>query len=176
MDIKTLVKVASRAWCLTILAQLHRGVPGRQASLLAATGAGRTAFLQSLAHLVELGLVERNPGYGHPLRPEFRLTVRGAEFAGYANRIETLAKEQADQVLLRRAWTVPVLTASRQPCFFGEIKNRLPSITDRALSQSLKSLEAHRWLRRDIEAASRPARSRYLAINTGALIGEAAGL
>lgn len=176
MDIETLVKVTSRAWCLTIFAHMHRGVAGRQAPLLEATGAGRTAFLQSLTHLIDLGLVERNPGHGHPLRPEFRLTDQGVEIARYADRIETFAEARADRSLLRRAWTVPVLITSRKPCYFGEIKSRLLPITDRALSQSLKSLEAHAWVRREIDADSRPARSRYLAVNAGAQIGEAAGL
>ena len=87
MDIKLLVKISARAWSLDILAQMYRGVPGRQAALLSATQAGRTAFSKSLAHLVELGLVERNPGHGHPLRPEYRLTDRGKIAAAMADRV-----------------------------------------------------------------------------------------
>ena len=69
MDMEFLVKLTARAWSLSILARLDAGVPGRQAPLLAATGAGRTAFAQSLAHLHALGLLERNPGHGHlPLK------------------------------------------------------------------------------------------------------------
>ena len=84
MDISEIVNVASRAWALPILNCLHGGVPGRQAPLLAATGAGRTAFAQSIGHLIEIGLVERNPGHGHPLRPEFRLTEAGKAARDYA--------------------------------------------------------------------------------------------
>ena len=58
MDIEFLVKLTARAWSLSILARLDAGVPGRQAPLLAATGAGRTAIAQSLAHLHALGLLE----------------------------------------------------------------------------------------------------------------------
>ena len=77
MDINLLVKLSSRAWSLPILAQIARGVACRQAPLIAATGAGRTAFGASLTHLIDLKLLERNPGHGHPLRPEFRLTPAG---------------------------------------------------------------------------------------------------
>jgi len=175
MDIDLLVKLTARAWSLAILAQMDRGVPGRQASLIAATGAGRTAFRQSLDHLVDLGLVERNPGHGHPLRSEFRLTAKGAEMARTANRIEAFAEGSSEQTLLRRVWSLPVLSASREPRYFGEIKMQLQPITDRALSQSLKLLETHSWLRRDVETADWPARARYQAVNTGADISHLLG-
>ena len=81
MDIKSLVNLTSRAWCLNILALMATGTPGRQAPLLAATSASRTSFAASLEHLFQLNLLERNPGHGHPLRPEFRLTRTGAEYA-----------------------------------------------------------------------------------------------
>ena len=175
MDIELLVKLTSRAWSLSILAHMDRGVPGRQAALITATGAGRTSFRQSLDHLIGLRLLERNPGHGHPLRPEFRLTAEGAEIARIAHRVEALAKGPSERNLLRRAWSLPVLSASREPCYFGEIKARLLPITDRALSQSLKLLEAQRWLQREVETSGRPLRARYLAANTGARISRAIG-
>ena len=176
MDIDALVKVTSRAWSLDILAAMHRGTPGRQASLISATGAGRTAFAQSLGHLVDLGLLERNPGHGHPLRPEFRLTARGVEIARIADGIKTIVDRSSDLFLLRRAWTIPVLAVSQQPRYFGEIKGQLVPITDRALSQSLKQLEAHQWLNRAIDGSSRPVRALYQAVNAGARISQAINL
>ncbi len=173
MDIELLVKLTSRAWSLSILAQMDRGVPGRQATLISATGAGRTAFNQSLAHLIDLGLMERNPGHGHPLRSEFRLSAEGAQIAGIASTVESLVKQPCQRILLRRAWSLPVLSASRHPRYFGEIKTRLLPITDRALSQSLKLLETHQWLRRDVESSGRPLRARYRATDTGAEISRA---
>lgn len=176
MDINILVKVTSRAWSLNILALMHRGTPGRQASLLSASGAGRTAFAQSLRHLIDLGLLEKNPGHGHPLRPEFRLTANGTEIAKLAYRVESLIYQPFERSLLRRAWTVPVLIACQGPRYFGEIKRQLTPITDRALSQSLKQLESHQWLHREIDTSSRTVRPRYQAANTGAEISQAVGL
>ncbi|MAS15368.1 MAG: transcriptional regulator [Nitratireductor sp.] len=176
MDIDTLVKVTSRAWSLRILTLLHAGTPGRQASLLAASGASRTAFMQSLAHLVDLGLLERNPGHGHPLRPEFRLTVRGEAVATLASKIEGVVSDPSEHELLRRAWTVPVLAVAREPRYFSDIRNELAPISDRALSQSLKRLQAQHWLHREIEPAMYPPRPTYQATNVGASISQAVGM
>ncbi len=174
MDIKTFVNITSRAWTLPILSNLHRGVPGRQAPLLTATGASRTAFAQSMDHLIELGLLERNPGYGHPLRPEFRLTPPGIAAAEIAYQVLGVTGNE-DQDLLRRSWTVPVLTSLHTPSHFGDIRRNLPAITDRALSQSLKSMENRDWVRRSVNETARPPRSIYCAINTGGMITKITG-
>ena len=156
---------------MPILSSLHSGVTGRQAPLLAATGASRTAFAQSLDHLISIGLVERNPGYGHPLRPEFRLTRLGANAAEIARKIYDVSPE-GDQRLLRRSWTLPVLTSLHTPSYFSDIKRNLPMITDRALSQSLKSMEAKDWVCRHVDGTARPPRSLYCAVNTGGRISQ----
>ncbi len=166
-----LVNITSRAWALPILFSMHSGVAGRQAPLLAATGAGRTAFSQSMDHLIALGLIERNPGYGHPLRPEFRLTSLGKTAANIANKIHHVSAEE-DWTLLRRSWTLPVLTSLHTPRQFGDIKRNLPTITDRALSQSLKSMESKDWVCRSVDGAARPPKSVYSAVNTGGLISQ----
>ena len=156
---------------MPILSSLHSGVAGRQAPLLAATGAGRTAFAQSMDHLIELGLLERNPGYGHPLRPEFRLTNLGKTAAAIAKGIHDVSQEE-DWPLLRRSWTLPVLTSLHKPSHFTDIKRHLPTITDRALSQSLKSMEARSWVSRSVDGAARPPKPIYIAVNTGNLISQ----
>lgn len=171
MDIELFVNITSRAWAMPILSSLHSGVAGRQAPLLAATGASRTAFAQSMDHLIELGLLERNPGYGHPLRPEFRLTKAGSTVAAIADKIHDISTEE-DWPLLRRSWTLPVLTSLHKPSHFMGIKRHLPTITDRALSQSLKSMEARNWVYRSVDGAARPPRSIYSAVNTGGEISQ----
>ncbi|AUR10821.1 transcriptional regulator, HxlR family [Phaeobacter inhibens] len=169
MDIETFVNTTSRAWAIPILAHLHAGIAGRQAPLLTATGASRTAFAQSIDHLISIGLLERNPGYGHPLRPEFRLTTLGISAAATANKIHSVTAKE-DQDLLRRSWTLPVLTALHEPSHFNDIKRNLRTITDRALSQSLKTMEGRKWVHRHVDEAARPPRSIYRAVNTGGLI------
>ncbi len=166
MDISELVNLTSRAWSLTILSLLHEGVAGRQAPLCAASGASRTAFGQSLNHLIEIGLLERNPGHGHPLRPEFRLTARGVKAAEMAHRV-LKAAEAEGSALLRKTWTLPVLASLRKPLYFNDIKRQLPAITDRALSISLSSMEGNDWVQRVVHDDVRPPRSLYRATNVG---------
>ncbi|WP_029040748.1 winged helix-turn-helix transcriptional regulator [Cucumibacter marinus] len=166
MDINSLVNVTSRAWAVPILWSLHAGVAGRQAPLVAATGAGRTAFAQSMDHLIDAGLMERNPGYGHPLRPEFRLTAKGKAFAPLAHRIREAVSDD-DLELLRKSWTLPVLAVLHTPHQFNDLARALSPITDRALSQSLKAMEERGWVTRTIDDTARPPRSIYAATGTG---------
>lgn len=176
MDINILVKVTSRAWALNILALMHRGIPGRQAALLLASGAGRTGFAQSLGHLVDLGLMEKNPGHGHPLRPEYRLTPKGTEIAATADSIEKTLLAPPERELVQRSWTVPVLAVSQAPRHFSQIKNDLEIISDRALSLSIKQLQAKHWLSREVDVNVYPPRPLYKAINAGAQISQAVGV
>ena len=171
-----LVKLTSRAWSLKILALLHAGVPGRQAPLLAATSASRASFASSLEHLAQLGLLERNPGHGHPLRPEFRLTETGAKAAETAGRIVQTVPDDSEFAVLRRSWTVPILALTDTPQRFSVIRSDLATITDRALSTSLHQLEARDWLRRDIDTSKRVPFPTYLAINKGIEINRAIDL
>ncbi|WP_170608668.1 winged helix-turn-helix transcriptional regulator [Ruegeria arenilitoris] len=176
MDIKTLVNLTSRAWSLNILALLHSGVPGRQAPLLEATPASRTSFSASLDHLVQLKLIERNPGHGHPLRPEFRLTPAGREAAIVAHRIMAAVPDDKELALLRRNWTVPILALVKKPKRFSILKSDLAPITDRALSNSLHQLEDRNWVKREIELSARAPFPTYCAANKGADINHAIAL
>ncbi|MEL6966036.1 MAG: winged helix-turn-helix transcriptional regulator [Pseudomonadota bacterium] len=170
MDNKDCVKLCERAWGLSILAALADGVPARQAVLLKHTGAGRTAFAHSLQHLMDLGCVERNPGHGHPLRPEFRLTKRGDAAADLAQSLLALGNASN---LLRRAWTVPILHGLQSPLTFNALGQQLSPITSRALSQNLKMLEAAEWVTRRIDPVQRPPRSHYQTVGTGAYLSAA---
>ncbi len=176
MDITTLVKLTSRAWSLNILAALHSGVPGRQAPLLAATSASRTSFAASLDHLFQLGLLERNPGHGHPLRPEFRLTAEGVKAAEIASRIVATVPDETEFTLLRRSWSVPILALTETPQRFSTMKTTLASVTDRALSSALHQLEEREWIQRDIDLSARAPFPTYCAVNTGGEINRAIGL
>jgi len=92
MDKKRIVKLCSRSWSLTALGLMADGVSGRVSPLAAAAGCGRTSMGASVEHLVDLGLLERNPGHGHPLRPEYRFTEQGAYVADWALELDSIVK------------------------------------------------------------------------------------
>ncbi|WP_223385623.1 winged helix-turn-helix transcriptional regulator [Oricola cellulosilytica] len=140
---------------------------------MAATSASRTSFASSLGHLVQLRLLERNPGHGHPLRPEFRLTREGVKIAETASRIVRAVPDDTEFALLRRSWTVPILALTDTPRRFSVIKSHLATITDRALSTSLHQLEARDWLQREIDTSKRVPYPTYLAVNKGIQINRA---
>lgn len=167
MDINDLVKLTARAWALPILAALADGVAGRQAALVTATGASRTAFAQSMEHLIQLGLADRNPGHGHPLRPEFRLTPQGQVAADLARGIQGYAGP-THLGLIKRSWSVPVLASLARYQHYGDVRRCLGPVTDRALSQTLRALEDNAWIQRRVIDTARPPRPVYRPINIGA--------
>ena len=69
---------------------------------------------------------------------------------------------------------MPVLSTLQRQRYFGEIRGELGAITDRALSQSLKAMEARKWVERRIIEPARPPRSIYRAINEGEAISQIA--
>ncbi|WP_068312624.1 winged helix-turn-helix transcriptional regulator [Polycladidibacter hongkongensis] len=176
MDIKQFVKLTSRAWSLEILTQIHSGTAARQAPLITATGAGRTAFSQSLKHLMDLGLLDKNPGHGHPLRPEFRLTKTGQIAAASAAAILQIIEKPEERALLRRSWVLPVLALCAEPTRFKDLKQNLAPVTDRALSAALQQLEAQGWLERMVVLSARVPYPLYRAVGLGLKLNSAINL
>lgn len=105
---------------------------------------------QTLEHLLEQNWVVRNPGYGHPLRPEYILTEPGREVAMLASRIFTGLQDEELAEVLYRKWSLPCLAACRHGDRYSSIKAQLPGITDRALSAALRELTEHKVLVRMI--------------------------
>ena len=171
MDINLIVNLCSKAWGLSILANIHAGVPGRQAALLQATGAGRSAFGASVNHLIRIGLLRRRDGHGHPLRPEFELTDHGRYVATFAEMVWAQVRAE-EQPLLRKAWSLPVIAVLAQEDSYGAVRRTLSPITDRALSQSLRGLERAKWVERRVDIAARPPKPSYLTIGTGVVLAE----
>ena len=78
-----------------------------------------------------------------------------------------LMADQSNRKRIRKSWVLPVLVASGQAATFSDISQKLPKITDRALSLTLKELEVAGWVDRGIDAASRPPRPLYSLTNEG---------
>jgi DNA-binding HxlR family transcriptional regulator len=127
-------------WTVPILAELGRtGGGSRFVALVNGLGLSRESLRQTLAALIDAGLVMRNPGYGHPLRPEYVLTERGRALAPACVRlVDALEREDLVDVGLKK-WSVPVLVALAEERRFGELRDELRA-SPRALTLALKEL------------------------------------
>ena len=152
---------------LSLLA-LERGA--RLVRLSRSLGASAGACRQTLDALIDLGLVIPNPGYGHPLRPEYILTPAGEALTGPAARFEAIARELEHTELVRRKWTMPTLHAiGSGPERFTDIRGRLERVTDRTLSGALVGLEDAGLVTRSVYM-QRPVRTLYAPSRAGEVL------
>ena len=154
MSIEELIALCHHRWSPPVLAELGRTRGARFVVLMNRLGVGRASLQRALAALVELGLVRRNPGYGHPLRPEYVLTPEGEEAAARCARL--LAAVDGKAGVLLRKWSLPVLAALRGNTRFSELREALPGITARALALALKDLERAGLVTRRVEETYPP--------------------
>jgi DNA-binding HxlR family transcriptional regulator len=130
---------------LPVLAELHRGRGCKFVTLVSRTGASRKAITETLGALVNLGLVMRNPGYGHPLRPEYLLTTRAMQSGPAFMMLYDLIRQLGLADAALKKWSLPVLLRTSQAgsgARFSVLRSDLAAITDRALTLALKDLRA----------------------------------
>ena len=147
----SIVRLFHHRWAAPVLAELHRSKGSRFVTLSNRLGLGRDSLRRTLAALIDAGLVMKNPGYGHPLRPEYVLTERGRTVApGCARLISALERLDANDVGLKK-WSMPaVLALADGECRFSELRKRLPEVTPRALTLALKDLGAAELVERRV--------------------------
>lgn len=156
-DAVFLVELFHHRWTVPVLALLRAGGGGRVAELTPRLGASRGGVVQALGSLVDLGLARRNPGHGHPLRPEYLLTSRGELVAAAAERIVRLTERWSIQRCSFRKWPLPVAYGlGEEGARFSELRARLPGITDRALSDALHTLATSQLAERVVHPGRPP--------------------
>lgn len=128
-------------WTVPVLALIAERDGARAAELTRTLGLTRSSLARTLDHLGRCGWIARNPGHGHPLRPEYVLTSAG-RLVG--DRAEVLAERYRELELapgdLPR-WSLPVAVelapAARR---FNELLAPLAPATPRALSLTIKGM------------------------------------
>ena len=147
----TLVALFHNRWSVPILAELHRQRGSRFVTLSRILGLSRESLRRTLTALIDGGLVRRNPGYGHPLRPEYVLTSSGERIAAACRPlVERLRRGDLEEVGLKK-WSMPVVYALAEgPRRFSELRETLEGVSPRALTLALKDLEATELLDRRV--------------------------
>lgn len=175
----TLVALFHNRWSVPILAELHRQRGSRFVTLARTLGMSRESLRRTLAALTESGLVGRNPGYGHPLRPEYVLTTRGERIAARSRPLVDLLRGRGLEEVGLKKWSMPVVYAlAGDPLRFSELRERLEGISPRALTLALKDLEGAGVVERRVTDDYPPSTRYRLAADArrlASLVGELAG-
>jgi DNA-binding HxlR family transcriptional regulator len=135
----SIADLSGHRWTLPILAHLHATSGSRFVPLANELGLSRDALRETLAALIAAGLVMRNPGYGHPLRPEYVLTDRGRRIAPICSALLSASREAGVERVALRKWSLPILEALSTERRYGELR-RAVGATPRALTLALKEL------------------------------------
>lgn len=137
------VRLFHHRFSVPIVAVLYADRGAKFVTLLNRTGASRDTLSDTLTHLVEGGVVARNPGYGHPMRPEYILTPFGETLGPPCVEAAKVMPGLGLFEIAVKKWPMLVVVAiGRGGARFGEIKDLLPGITPRALTSALRDLQS----------------------------------
>lgn len=138
-------------WLIPVIGVLYNRDGAKFVTLLNELGIKRSVLTSTLRKLIAQGFVIRNPGYGHPLRPEYILTGRGIRLGPFCNTMMTRIIDQKGYHLFQSKWAVQIIyLCSHGEIRFSELKSALKPITSRALSEELKSLNSEGFIERKI--------------------------
>jgi DNA-binding HxlR family transcriptional regulator len=160
-----------RKWSIPILAELKRQGGSKFVTLQNRLEIGPTALRQTLDFLIEKQVIVRNPGYGHPMRPEYILTEGGLPVASKCkDLIDAVEDHKVIRVLLMK-WSLPTLLAiaggARR---FSELRDSLQNVTARALTLFLKEAQAAGVVEREVVDGYPPAPQYRLASQVHRLV------
>jgi DNA-binding HxlR family transcriptional regulator len=134
-----LVRLSASRWHMPVLAAMDESGEARFGVLVRRLGISRSALSRCLDSLETLGWLCRNPGHGHPLRPEYLLTRAGRPIAAWSARVmlERTRLGLSGPDLGR--WSLPLLLRLESGWKrFSNIETELHPISPRSLSLTLK--------------------------------------
>ena len=142
ISLEPAIRLFHHRYSVPIVAVLWHDKGARYVTLLNRTGASRDTLSDTLTHLIEEGAVARNPGYGHPLRPEYILTAFGERLGPPCIQATEVMQALGLVDVALKKWPMLALVAmGRGGRRFGELKELLPGITPRALTGALRDLQ-----------------------------------
>ncbi len=129
-------------WAIPILAELHGSGGCKFVTLVNRLGISRDSLRNTLRALIEAGWARRNPGYGHPLRPEYTPTASGARLGPWCAQVGQSLKALRIESIGSRKWSLPIVYAlAFGKIRFSQIRAIWADLTPRSLAMALKDLQ-----------------------------------
>ncbi len=152
LRLQSLIQLVHHRWNVPVIAELHRRSGAKFVTLANGLGVSRNSLTVSLNDLIEQGYVKRNPGHGHPMRPEYLLTKSGEGVGKYCLRLARLIERRDDADIGYRKWTLPLVAAIGDGVRrFGELRVALgETATPRATTLGLKAMLSAEWAERTL--------------------------
>lgn len=146
-----LKSLSRQRWTVAVLAAFagQRGL--RFAVLLHQIPISRESLSRTLQAAVKAGWIKRNPGHGHPLRPEYSAAENGCDVMSVCQRlIEAQANAGLTPENLGR-WSLPILyLLEKGEDRFNALERTLQDASPRAITQALKLLIAQALIMREV--------------------------
>lgn len=144
-------KIFQLRWTVIILAEIHMEKGIRFVPLVNRLHISRSVLTTALKHLMKEKVVMRNPGHGHPLRPEYILTSQGALVAPFCAELTRYCREIDHERILLSRWALRIIFAiGKGDVRFSTLKQKLTPITSKALSDELKVLQDEGFVARKL--------------------------
>lgn len=170
-----LVQLGSHRWLVPLLADLAAHKGARFVELIHRLGLSRDSLTRTLDAAAATGWVQRNPGHGHPLRPEYILTEQGQAAAARAGPIARAHGAIGLPPGAATRWGLPLVAGiGAGHDRFNALSRLLAPATPRALSQGLTALGRHGLVMREV-LDMRPPASRYALTASGEHLAAACG-
>jgi DNA-binding HxlR family transcriptional regulator len=171
--LKDLIALGKQRWMAALLADLAAHKGGRFVELLNRLGLSRDSLVRALEGAATAGWVKRNPGHGHPLRPEYILTDAGKQMAHKAGRIIDAQSALHIPTGALSRWGLPIIhTISEGHQRFNDLSRCIAPAGPRAISQSLRALTSHDLIVRELVDGYPPA-SLYKLTSNGSFLAQA---
>lgn len=137
---------------MPLLAFMSREGGARFGVLVRQLGVSRSMLSRQIDALEKAGWLCRNPGHGHPLRPEYLLTESGRPVAAWCEQVMAQRRRLGLEPDALGRWSLPlVVDLDRSWKRFSTLQAGLSPITPRALSMTLKQMLDIRLVERRLE-------------------------
>lgn len=170
--LELLIAMGQHRWLPILLAEIAKSDGARFVELIHRMNISRESLSRTIESAIALGWVVRNPGHGHPLRPEYILSDAGIVVAMRAAEIVHAEAMNGLSPLGMNRWSRPIIRVIDEgERRYSAIANRLSGSNPRALTQSLKALVSQHLVdRRVIDGY--PPTSEYMLTENGLSIAQ----